>query len=76
MLTVDELRALRASRSKDARGVKPTTGRAEAICRKFLELRNVHETAEQMFCSEELVWNSLSRYRLVADYVIGALEQP
>ena len=69
MLTTEELRQMAQTRAPDARGKKPCTGRPEAVARCYLRTLSVKQTAEDMGCSTETVWNVLAKFRMVASYV-------
>lgn len=69
MLTLEELRQMATTRSPNTRGKRPCTGRPEAVARRYLETRSVQQTADDMGCSTETVWNVLAKFRMVASYV-------
>jgi hypothetical protein len=70
VLNDEELAALRATRDQSGRGRKPRGNKRLAIVRDFLQTRSVKTTAANLEVSQDMVWNTIGAYRLVADYVL------
>lgn len=73
MLSDYELRALLGT-LRYRKGAKDTL-KSEAVVREFLRTKCTKTTASNMGVSTEVVWNTVSRYRLVAKHLFERTDE-
>lgn len=70
MLTRDELGKILRSRLKAPRGSGKSWRKQELVVRTYIETWSADRTCELTGVTRSYVWDTLSRYRCVATYVL------